>query len=81
MQAVRWSPEMSNVVDTWITLKAVMRGKPTGSSGRKAAVLRALWRVRRTPPGSKSRACMHRGSSGTWESHLFPCHIPGLGTG
>ena len=27
-------------------------GKPTVSSGRKAAVLGAAWRVRRTPPGS-----------------------------
>ena len=54
-------------------------GKPTVSSGRKAAVLGALWRVRRTPPGSESGACLHRGNSGTWESHLSPCHRPGSG--
>ena len=52
---------------------------PTVASGRKAAVLGAGGRVRRTPPGSKSGACLHRGSSGTWESHLSPCHIPGMG--
>ena len=37
------------------------------------------WRVHRTPPGSESGACLHRGSSGTWENHLSPCTIPGLG--
>jgi len=26
-----------------------------------------------------SGACSHRGSSGTWESHLSPCHTPGMG--
>src|SRR5262245_44054934 len=26
-----------------------------------------------------SGACLHRGSSGTWENHLSPCTIPGLG--
>src|SRR5919199_705004 len=31
------------------------------------------------PPGSKSGAGLHKGSSGTWESHLSPCHTPGLG--
>jgi hypothetical protein len=30
--------------------------------------------VLRTPPGSKSGACTHRGDSGTWESLLSPCH-------
>ena len=58
-----------------------MRGKPTVSTDRKAAVLGALWRVRRTPPGSESGACIHRGSAGTWESRLSPCPTPGLGTG
>ena len=70
---------MGIVVDNRITLKAVPRGKPTVSSGRKAAVLDARGRVRRTPPGSESGACLHRGSSGTWESHLSPWHIPGVG--
>ena len=70
---------MSIVVDKRIALKVVRRGKPTVSSGRKAAVLDALWRAWRTPPGSKSGACIHRGSSGTWESHVSPCHIPGMG--
>ena len=32
------------------------RGKPTVSSGWKAGVLGALWRVRRTPPGSAGAA-------------------------
>ena len=40
---------------------------------RKAADLDALWRVCRSPPGSESRACIHRGSSGTGESQLSPC--------
>jgi len=79
MQAASLSPEMGIVVDNRITLKTVQRGTPTVSSGRKAAVLGAGGRVRRTPPGSKSGACMHRGSSGTWESHLSPCHTPGMG--
>jgi hypothetical protein len=57
----------------------VLRGKPTVSSGRKAAVLGATWQASRTPPGSENEACIHRGSLGTWESHLSPCHIPGLG--
>src|SRR5881397_1269867 len=70
---------MSIVVDKRIALKGVRRGKPTVSSGRKAAVLEALWRAGRTPPGSESGACIHRGSSGTWESPLSPCHIPGMG--
>ena len=26
-----------------------------------------------------SGACLHRGSSGTWENHLSPCTIPGFG--
>jgi hypothetical protein len=47
-------------------------GAPTVSSGWKAAVLGALGRVRRTPPGSKSGACLHRGNAGPWESHLSP---------
>ena len=79
MQAASWSPEMVIVVDNRITLKVVQRGTPTVSSGRKAAVLGAGGRVRRTPPGAKSGACVHRGSSGTWESRLSPCWIPGMG--
>src|SRR5262245_46449467 len=55
------------------------RGKPTVSSGRKAAVLDATWRASRTPPGSESGAGLYRGNSGTWESHLSPCDIPGMG--
>jgi hypothetical protein len=70
---------MGIVVDSGITLKDVLRGKPTVSSGRQAAVLDTRGQVSRTPPGSESGACSHRGSSGTWESHLSPGHIPGLG--
>ena len=55
------------------------RGKPTVCKRWKAAVLSAGGRVRRTPPGSESGACLHRGNSGTWESHLSPCPIPGMG--
>jgi hypothetical protein len=47
--------------------------KPTLWIERKAAVLKALWQVFRTPPGSETRACAQRGSSGTWEIQMFPC--------
>src|SRR2546426_12470765 len=70
---------MCIVVVRRISLKAVQRGKPTVCKRRKAAILDALWRVSRTPPGSESGACLQRGNSGTWESHLSPCVIPGLG--
>ena len=79
MQAASLSPEMCIVVDRRISLKAVQRGKPTVCKRRKATVLGAVWRVRRTPPGSESGACIHRGNSGTWESQLSPCRIPGMG--
>ena len=46
---------------------------------RPAAVLGARWRVRRTPPGSESGACLHRGRSGTWESHRPPWASRGVG--
>ena len=70
---------MCIVVDRRISLKAVARGTPTVSSGRKAAVPSASRQVFGTPPGSKSGACIHRGNSGTWESHLSPCHMAGMG--
>jgi len=79
MQAASLRPEMGIVVDKRITFKTLQRGTPTVSSGRKAAVLGAGGRGRRTPAGSKSGAGMHRGSSGTWESHLSPCQTPGRG--
>ena len=65
---------MGRVVDNRISLKAGSRGKPTVCKLRKAAVRDAGWRVSRTPPGSESGACSQRGNSGTWESHLSPCH-------
>jgi hypothetical protein len=71
-----WSEKAGRVIEP---RNEYSRGKPTVSSGWKAAVLGALWRVRRTPPGSESGACLHRGNSGTWESHLSPCLRPGLG--
>ena len=77
-QAASLSPEICKVVDRRIAA-AVSRSKPTVCSDRKAAVLSAIWQVRRTPPGSESGACLHRGSSGTWENHLSPCTIPGVG--
>ena len=49
---------------------------------RKAVVLDTRGRVLRTPPGSKSGACMQRGHSGTWERHLSPyvyCRTGGPG--
>ena len=52
--------------------QAVLRGKPTVCTHRKAAVLGASGRVPRTPPGSESGACMHRGHAGTWERPLSP---------
>ncbi len=56
--------------------RSVARGKPTVSKSRKATVLGTLWRVCGTPPGSKSGACIHRGSSGTWESQCVSlCRI------
>jgi len=57
----------------------VQRGKPTASQFRKATVPDTRWRVDGTPPGSESGACIYRGNSGTWESHLPPCYIAGLG--
>ena len=57
----------------------VQRGKPTVSWHRKAAVPETLWRADGTPPGSESGACISRGNSGTWESHLSPCATPGKG--
>src|SRR6266849_8795644 len=57
-------------------------GQPTVCTHWKAAVLDACWRVSRTPPGSESGACLQRGNSGTWESHLFLCQQPrNRGTG
>src|SRR2546422_769670 len=70
---------MCRVVDKRISLQAVRGGKPTVCTRRKAAGLGAIRRVRRTPPGSENGACLQRGNAGTWESHLSPCPIPGLG--
>ena len=48
-------------------------GKPTVWSGWKAAILRTLRRCRLGyHRGLTSRACIHRGNSGTWESQLSP---------
>src|SRR5712691_4091793 len=62
-----------------IALKGVSRGKPTVCKRWKAAVLGAVWRVPRTPPGSESGAGLQRGNAGTWESHLSPGAMPGRG--
>ena len=48
------------------------------STGRQQSWVRYR-RVRRTPPGSESGACLQRGNVGTWENHLSPSTIPGLG--
>jgi hypothetical protein len=79
MQAACSSPDQGHVVDNRITRTALQRGMPTVSRGRKAAVLGAGGRGRRTPPGSQSGAGRHRGSAGTWESPLSPWHTPGMG--
>ncbi len=76
MQAVLLSPEICIVVVARIISEAV-EGKPTFSYERKAAVLKAIWRAFRTPPGSESRACMQRDNSGTWEGLLSPCTTAG----
>ena len=47
------------------------------SGNRKAADLDTLWRVSRSPPGSETRACIHRVGVGTRESQLSPCPIHG----
>jgi hypothetical protein len=68
-------PRNTVVVVIGITSLRAREGKPTGCLTRKAAVLWTLYGdVLRTPPGSKSGACTHRGDSGTWESLLSPCH-------
>jgi hypothetical protein len=46
--------------------------------GSRAPVRMALMRCR-PPPGSKSGAGIQRGSAGTGESRLSPCHMPGVG--
>jgi hypothetical protein len=48
------------------------RPKPTVCRDRKAAVLEAIRRVYRTPPGAESGAGLHRGDAGTWESPGAP---------
>jgi len=70
---------MGLVVDKRRALQAVQRGKPTVGKRRKAAVLGAVWRVPRPPPGSASGACLQRGNAGTWERPLSPCASPGRG--
>ena len=68
-QAASSNPEICIVVVNNLTDE----GKPTVLSGRKAAVPDAIRRAPGTPPGSESGACLHRGSSGTWESLRSPC--------
>jgi hypothetical protein len=70
-------------VESWTagypSSKGVQRGTPTVCTRRKAAVLGARGRVRRTPPGSERGAGLQRGNAGTWESPLSPCAMPGRG--
>ena len=54
-------------------------GQPTVCTHWTAGVLDAPWHVPRTPPGSESGACAHRGHSGTWENPWSPCAPPGMG--
>ena len=46
---------------------------------RKAAVLETQRRVERTPPGSKSGACTHKGSLGTREDRHLLAEKTGTG--
>jgi hypothetical protein len=55
------------------------RGKPTVCTRWKAAVLGARWRVRRTPPGSESGACLHRGTRELGRAICLLDDMPGLG--
>lgn len=55
------------------------RGKPTFFVRRKAAVLETQRRVDRTPPGSKSGACTHKGSLGTRENRHLLAADTGIG--
>jgi hypothetical protein len=64
---------MGRVVDRRISLREGSRGKPPVCKRRKAAILGAVRRVRRIPPGSESGAGIQRGNAGTWESPLSPC--------
>jgi len=66
------SPEICNVV-------VRKERKPTACTRWKAVVRDALRRAFRTPPGSETRACSHRGSLETWESQWFPCRESGVG--
>ncbi len=56
-----------------------LEGKPTVLIRWKAIALNTQRQVFRTPPGSETRACTHRGSSGTWEVQMFPCYKNGVG--
>ena len=64
---------MCIVVDMKIT-SAEARGKADAveRSGRQQSET-GKGDASRTPPGSESGAWIHRGNSGTWESHLSPC--------
>jgi len=66
------SPEKCIIVDD--KDKSRKKGwKPTRWITWKAADLYALWRVCKSPPGSETRACTQRGSSGTGEVRMWPC--------
>ena len=64
-----WSAETGRVREP---RQGERRGKPTVARGGKAAVLGALGRGRRPPPGSASGAGLQRGKAGTWERHRSP---------
>ncbi len=77
MQAVILSPEIVGVVVRWDN-RASWRGKADAVPLRgRQQFIGAPWRVPKTPPGSETRACIHKGSSGTWESRRSPCIAPG----
>jgi hypothetical protein len=77
-EAAGWSPARGRGVASR-RAAAVSRHTPPGCQRRQAAVLGAGWPGRRTPPGSESGACLHRGSAGTWEPPRSPCPPPGVG--
>jgi hypothetical protein len=71
---------MRRVVDSRILLKVVSRRKPTVSSGRKAAVLGATWRVTRTPPEVWEQG-MHRVTGARGRTTCLLATFPDRGTG
>ena len=76
VEAVSLNPEIGMVVDNRINFHGNMRGKADDVQRLEGSSPGVVMADYRTPPGSESRACTQRGSSGTWENLLFPCKSP-----